>query len=121
MSFEGRGERWDKYRKETGENYYIIIEKENKNILKSYFLSRLVKIEENETESGGIFFFVQPLKIVDVCIVEKTFEDYLVLSPIHFFMLWKDWKWLGGKNLEKGKVVEMKEKKELINSYFRKN
>lgn len=44
-------------------------------------------------ETGGLFFFCEPGKIVDVCIVHARKDENLFISPPLATILWKDWKW----------------------------
>jgi len=44
-------------------------------------------------DDGGLFFFCNPKKIVDVCIVYKKIKDDLYVSPPLATILWNDWKW----------------------------
>lgn len=52
------------------------------------------KDRENAIEkTGGLFFFCEPGKITDVCIVHKKIGEHLFISPPLATILWKDWKW----------------------------
>jgi hypothetical protein len=111
--------RWKKYRNEEAENCYIVLDKEKKKEFNSCLNTRLWK-EDRISKTGGIIFFAQENKIVDAVLVEKIIGDFLVLSKIYFFMLWKDWKWVLDRGWKKGELTIIKEKHALVNSYFRK-